>query len=174
MSKAYLIGIVCGIAMGVIFLVIAMKVSKTDGSVRCKFDERQKIVRATGFKFAFFTLLIYDLAYGCLHSATDRRLMDDLTGIFIGCCLSIVVYVFYAVWNEGYFSINENPKRVLVIFAVVAICNTAIGIRNIVHDEVVKDGMLTSECLNLVCGITFIAIFAIIFIKWQVSKREAD
>lgn len=174
MNKAYLLGIMCGIVVGVIFLAVLMKLSKTDGSIRGKFDERQKIVRATGFKYAFFTLLIYDLAYGGLNSAMDRRLADDLAGMFIGSCLSIVVYVAYAIWNEGYFSINENPRRVLVIFAVVAICNMAIGIRNAAKGRLVEDGMLTIHCLNLVCGITFIAIFAIIFIKWQVSKREAD
>lgn len=174
MNTAYLLGIVCGVAVGLIFLAIVLKFSKTDGGIRSKFDERQKIVRATGFKFAFFTLVIYDMAYGFLNSAMDRRFMDDLSGMFIGCCLSVVVYAAYAVWNEGYFSINENPKRILIVFGIVAVFNMAFGIRNLVQGRLIKDGMLTSECLNLICGITFIVLFAIMFIKWQVSKREAD
>lgn len=174
MNTAYLIGIVCGIAVGIIALVVMMKFARTDGALRCKYDERQRIVRATGFKFAFFTLLFYDLAYGIINSAMDKRWMDDLTGMFIGCCISVVVYAAYAIWNEGYFSLNENPRRMLFVFGVVGLCNMVIGVRNVLEEGLIQDGMLNSKCLNLVCGLTFIFIFVILFTKWQVSKREDD
>ncbi|MDO4276096.1 MAG: hypothetical protein Q4D16_20695 [Eubacteriales bacterium] len=174
MNKEYLIGIICGMIVGVLLVAVLMKKARTDGSLKCKYDERQRLVRATGFKYSFFTLMAYDLIYGATNAVMDNRWAEDMVGMFLGICISVVVYAGYTIWNEGYFSMNENPRKVLVIFAAVAVLNFIGAFRMLSETSVIENGMLMSNSMNLICGLTFIVIFIIVFIKWQVSKREAD
>lgn len=174
MNKEYLVGIICGVIVGFVFVGALMKRTRTDGSSKCKFDERQKLVRATGFKYAFFTLVVYDLIYGSTNAVLDKRWAEDLPGMFLGVCISAVVYAGYTIWNEGYFSLNENPRRVLTVFGVVAVLNFIGAGRMLSERPIIQDGVLTSGSMNLICGLVFIIIFLLLFIKHQVSKREAD
>ena len=174
MNVEMLIGMICGVAVGLILIGIMLKVTKTDGSMKCKFDERQQMIRGRGFKYAFFTLLIYDVVYGCIDAVMEKQWVDHLTGMFMGICLGVLVYVVYCIWNEGYFSLNQNPKRVLIAFALIAVWNLAIAAKNILRGAMIEGGKLTFASLNLVCGIMILIIFVVTLIKWQISKREIE
>lgn len=40
--------------------------------------------------------------------------------------------------------------------------------------NVIVDGMLTFGCINLLCGIMFLVIFAIMFLKWSHDRKEME
>ena len=46
----YGMGVVCGILVGLLLMVVILKLTKTDGSLKCKYDERQQLVRGKGFQ----------------------------------------------------------------------------------------------------------------------------
>lgn len=174
MNNAMAIGIGCGIVVALIITFILLLVMKTDGSLKCKYDERQELVRGRGFKYGFFTLLIYFAVYGYLGIALEKLPVDHMTGCFVGILLGVLVCACYQIWNEGYFALNENRRRVLIIFAVVAVVNFLIAGRNMMHGEMVHNGVLTIHSLNLFCGLMFIIIAVVLFLKDRLGAKEEE
>lgn len=72
----FIIGLVLVFAVSALLVLLLLKTTKNDGSIKCKYDERQELVRGRGFKYALFT---------------------------IGAIIGMMVYVIYAIWNEAYF-----------------------------------------------------------------------
>lgn len=178
MSSEYMAGYALGVFL-VLFAAIAIwvfvrKMSTTDGRTKCSFDERQELVRGKGFKYGFFTLIIYDMAICCVAGAYPEVLsfVDAQLQMFIGVVLSVVVFACYCIWNEGYFALNEHPKRLLIIFAFVAILNTIIGIINAIDGMYVVEGVLTFSCSNIVCAAMFYIIFVVLLMKTISNKKE--
>lgn len=172
MNKSILLGILCGLLIGGIVVIIILKLTKEDGSVKCKYDERQQLVRGRGFKYGFFVLLIYDFVYGIAGFAAERRYLDDGAAMILGICAGVLVYASYCIWNDGYFSLNENPRKVLIAFVFIGIFNLLLGIRQIKAGALIVKGMLTFRCVNLLCGAMFLVLFLVIFAKWICNKRE--
>lgn len=174
MTSAYMVGVLCGVLFGGLLLVLILRLTKKDGSIKCKYDERQELVRGKGYKYAFFSLLVYIALVFIVGEELEKYMEQNLI-LFIGLLGSVLIYVIYCVWKEGYFSLNESPKRVLVAFALIAFLNFFVAAIQFMHGEVVKDGVLTYRCINLLCGIMFVIIFLVIFVKrYVVSKEEGD
>lgn len=174
MSIEYIIGVALGIFIGLIFVAIFLKITKKDGKMKCKYDERQMLARGKGFKYGFFTLMLYDFIYGVLDIAIEKPFVDSLVAMTIGVVLSIAVYVVYCIWKDAYISLNENPGRVLFSFAMIAIANFLIGIGSLIHGDAIEDGVLNYRIVNLICAILFVVIFIAFLIKRMVSKAEAE
>lgn len=174
MSMEYLLGILCGAAVGVILVVLILKWTKKDGSSKCKFDERQQLVRGRGFKYAFFSLVICNAVYAAVDAGMEEKLIDAPVGVSAGVVISAVVYACYCIWNEGYFALNENPKRVLAAFVLIALLNFGVFAGNVMKNGMLEDGVLNVSCMNLLCGVMFLVVFAVMLAKWIQNKREAD
>ena len=72
-SDFYLmLGILTGILGGLLITVILLKITKTDGSSRCEFDERQIAARGQAYKYGFFTFLVCDAVYAVLSTGFER------------------------------------------------------------------------------------------------------
>lgn len=174
MNSAEFAGIFSGLVIGMILVIVLLRLTKKDYSLRCKYDERQQLVRGRGFKYGFFTLMIYDIFYGWGMDALDQQYIDDVTAMIFGVCLGVAVYASYCIWHEGYFSLNENPKRVLLVFGILAVLNFIIFAVQILHGTVMEDGVITYHCVNLLSGVLFIFIFIVIFAKWFCNRREVE
>ena len=168
------LGILCGAVVGLLIVVILLRLMKTDGSSKCKFDERQELVRGRGFKYAFFTLMIYSMVYGYMDMFLAEKKIDTMTGTMIGVMLGIVVYAVYSIWNEGYFSLNEDPKRVIIIFAIIAVVNFMLAGMNIADGKMIEDGVLTFRSMNLFCGIMFVIIGGVLMLKKALNAKEDE
>lgn len=175
MNMGYLLGIFIGLAIGGILILIVLKVTKTDGCIKCKYDERQQLVRGKGFKYAFFTLMIYNfLASIFVSFMMEKQYIENGALMIMGILIGVFVYAAYCIWNEGYFSLNENPKRVLIAFGVLAAVNIGIGILNFFNGSSFVDGMLTIHCMNLFVGILFFMIFFVLVVKCICKQREEE
>lgn len=174
MNSDMLIGMLVGVMGCIILVILLLLLTKKDFSLRCKYDERQQFVRGKGFKFGFFTLMVYNILYGCADVIMEKQFMDNMMAMFLGISLSAIVYVSYCVWNEGYFSLNENPKRVMSVFAMLAALNFLLAAVNISRGMVIEDGIITYRCVNLLCGIMFLIIFMVVFAKWLCNRREVE
>lgn len=174
MSSGYMLGVLCGGLVGVILVVVLLRLTKKDGSIKCKYDERQQAVRGRGFKYGFFTLMFYDLVYAWIDEILGRRYFENSVGMIVGIFLGVLVYVSYCIWHEGYFSLNENPKKVLIVFAVIAIMNFAVFAVQLNRGNVIENGILTFRCVNLLCGIMFLIVFGVLLIKAICNKKEME
>lgn len=174
MSAEMKAGVICGALVGIVLVCFILKWIRGDGSSKCKFDERQERVRGTGFKYAFFTLLIYDGVYALTGMLLEKMPFDNTTGMFIGICTSVFVYAAYCIWHDGYLALNEKPVRVMVAFTLIGIFNLFIGIRNMIAGEMLVDGQMTFHSTNLLCALLFIAIGVIYLLKWMKDIREVE
>ncbi len=173
-SNYYKLGILCGVLISIILAVIILWLTKKDRSIKCKYDERQQAVRGKGFKYGFFTLMFYDLAYGLIDEILGRKYFENSVGMMVGIFLGILVYACYCIWHDGYFSLNENPKGVLIAFAIIAVSNFVIFAVNFTNGTVVENGILTIRCTNLLCGIMFVIIFGVLLVKAVCNKKETE
>ncbi|MCI5902748.1 MAG: hypothetical protein MRZ74_09495 [Blautia sp.] len=172
--NAYRLGILTGILAGVILVIIFLKYSKKDGSLRCKWDERQLLIRGNGFKYAFFTVLVLLFLYCSLGVSFEGFPLDVQAAGFLIAILGVAVDVVYCIWNGAYFSLNENRKRVLIGFALIGGFNLFIGVSGILHGASITNGVLNVRSANLFCGALFIVIFLTLFLRMAVPEKDGE
>lgn len=174
MNYSYVIGAIFGIIVGVIAGIVVLLLTKKDKSLKYKFDERQEIIRGRAFKYAFFTVLIYD-AVGAFLGKVLEQFADVGVILFLGIVLGVLVCSIYCIWNEGYFSLNANPKRVIIMFIVIAVCNLLLGIRQVWYEGLFEDGkMIFLNSANLICGLMALVLLLVFIVKQICKKREAE
>lgn len=173
-NKYMLGGILVGIVVGLILVVLILISSTNDGRLKREYDERQEVVRGRGFKYGFFTIMLCNGLYGLLASSFEIQFMDVSVAMISCAIIGIIVYVSYCIWNDGYFSINENPRRLVVIFVVTAVMNVLMFLMNVLHGEVIVDGVVTFRIVNLLVAIMSFLVLGVLFLKKVVDKREDD
>lgn len=92
--------------------------------------------------------------------------------LFLSIVAGVAVFACYCIWNDGYFSLNENRRSLMIVFAVVGIVNIVLGILHIQRGEFLVNGRLTFNSLNFFCGILAIIIFVALFLKKLKDDRE--
>lgn len=169
-----ILGIGTGVVVGLLLVAIILRLTKTDGSMRCKYDERQMLARGKAFKYAFFTLVLCDAAYAFGFAIEPMVLVMDVSAYMIAAILfSALIYVSYCIWNDAYFSLNENRGRMTIIFGILGLLNLVLGIRSLMDGRGIEDGKLNVNACNLFVGITFVGVFLVMGIKW-LNSRESD
>lgn len=176
-SLSYALGVIAGILLVFLVYGILTVVAKRRGKcANAQFDERQVVARGRAYRYAFFTVLFYLLAWGLFELAADVRLWDTYTGCFLGVFLSVTVFAVMAILNDAYFAVNEKPAIYLGIFALVTVLNLGIGAWNLATGgaPIVEHGMLTYHSVNLLVGGMFLVILIVAAIRvWQGKREDA-
>ena len=165
-------GIVTGLLVGVILVILLLKVTKTDGSIKCKYDERQSADRGKGYKYGFFTFMFGNFLYAVACAAEVKLPLDEGAAMVLIIVTAVVVHISYCIWKDAYFSLNENRGRLMAAFAVISALNLFLGIRSILEGYGMKDGILTFNATNLLCGLMFVIIFLVMVAK-HISEKTA-
>ena len=174
-SLEYILGFVCGLLLvAAIGVVIGIIIKKLNGNKKPEYDERQEAIRGIVFKRAFFTLVIYNIAYGVFDTATGIVWCDGFTAMFIGVALSCTVFVVSSIMKGAYFRMDENPKIWTIIIALIAILNATMGIFLLLRGEIVSDGILQMTSMYLVVSIMFFAILLTIIVKRIRDERGEE
>lgn len=117
------IGLAVGIAVGLIIAVLLVKYANKDHAIKSKYDERQEVERGKAYRYAFYSILIYEALMlvpeiGQISLPLPSYVMH-FTGIIVGC----LVLACYSIWKGVYWGLNNNRKRYAVIFLVCAALN---------------------------------------------------
>lgn len=168
-----LVGVGAGIVLGLILVYILLKVTKTDGKVRCRYDERQNEARGKGYKYGFFTFLLCDLAYGIAYGVELKLPFDTGAAMILIMVAAVSVYISYCIWNDAYFSLNENHRRLMIAFVLIAVINLGLGIASLRQGRGIRDGVLTFESANLFCGLLFVIVFLAMAAK-RIREKIAE
>lgn len=174
MNGYMIAGFITGLVLAVILVKIAFRFIKKDKNEKFRYDERQKAVRGEAYKYAFFTLAVYNAVYGILDMILDKPWAETMTGVMIGVCLAVLVHISYSIWKGSYFSMNENPGRLIIFLVVIAVMNGAIGLKQGLEGELIESGMLTNNCANLVVAVMLVIVLAVMGFKAIAVKREAE
>ncbi len=170
----YKAGIIVGTVVGILLFCVLIRFMRNNGSMKADYDERQELIRGRGYKLGFFTLLILEVVSILLKEFYGELPVEASMEQFILICLSIMVFVSYAIWNEGYFAINENPKKVMIAFIGVLLMNLFPTINAFSSGIAIEDEKLTFHAANLVCVILFFVVFVVLLAKTIVDKREEE
>lgn len=177
-SLEYYLGAVIGIVTGFIFVAfLAWLIRKMGGKFGCKnckesYDERQMIARGQAYKTAFFTLMFYMCIVSFISEFSGNPLLMSFTGIWIGVCLSIIVFAIVCIIKDAYMSLYENAKGIIMMFLAVGISNIGIGILNLEKQPMIENEALSIHCINLIVGITFLIILAVFCGKLLYDKQN--
>jgi len=175
-SRSYQIGFMVGacgsVFLGAILILVIVLLSKNNDSSKKQYDERQILARGTAFKAAFFTMFIYNIILCFLQIADFPIPMEKSLLPLLGIVVGTIVFVGYAIMNDAYFSLNQNKKGLLILFAALGILQTANGIYGIVTGEAVKNGIMTVRAGSLFTGIMFILLFVFLGIKALIDREE--
>ena len=174
MNGYLLAGTITGVVVGLVIAAVLMTFTKKNRKEKFTYDERQKIARGEGYKYAFFTLVIYNAVYGIIDMSLEKPWAESMTGVMIGICLAVLVHVVYCIWHECYFSMNEEPKRVLILFGIISVINVIIAVMQGRNGELIENGMLTNSCANLIVAIMFGVILIALAVKWSTKKAELE
>lgn len=171
MSMYYLLGAFCGVAIGGLLAIVLLRFTKKRGNRgKCQYDERQEIVRGRGFKYGFFTIMICNIVIGLLMRGDALKTETWMLFLFAATLLAILVHVCYCIWNDGYFALNEKPRRVMLVFGGIAFLNFAVfGINMLRAKEQGEDSFIW---VNLMCGLMFVVIGLILAVKQYGNRRE--
>lgn len=167
-----------GIAMLFVFLtslclvvLILALITKGPGW-RERYDERQELERGRGFKYAFFTMLVYLLVMVYIDAAGLSLAADTSLLYCCGILLGILVYMVYCVWHESYFALNQNMRSVMIALGLIGLSNFLIGLINLLDGTLVENGKLTFRITNLLCSFLFFALFLTMLLKKIVSSKS--
>lgn len=159
-----------GVVFAIFFcLVICLK--KREGK---RYDERQQIVRGMGYKYAFFSTILYFSVVALVSEAVEKQFMTRSAEAIIGLCLGVAVYVVYCILNDGYFPINENRRTLLISLAIMGVANIVIAVNQIMDGEIMEDGVITEKCSNVAVGALFIVVFIACIIRNAIEKKEDE
>ena len=172
MNVGRTLGLVSGLALGIIIALVVLRLTKTNGRIKCEYDERQALIRGKGYKLSFFILLFYMVLYGLTTVMEIRIPADNFVVMMLGVCLAVVAQVVYCVWNEAYVSLNENPRKLIIAFVLIAVVNIAMGVSSVIEGTVVVDGVLTFHCINLVAGIMCLLVIIFIMLRRHYASEE--
>lgn len=173
-SGFYYAGLLVGAAVGIILVALLLKYVKTDKSEEARYDERQLKVRGDGFKYGFFTGLIYNSILCLIHIAEIEIPVAEEVMLFFGIILSTSVYAIYCIRKEAYISLNESASRFKMVFCALGVMNIGIGLMAFGHGNMMEDGVITFRCLNWLCGIFLLAIAIVLHIQTKATEKEEE
>ena len=167
MNAEYIIGLIAGIAAGLIIFAVAVRCCRDKGQYRSKYDERQKIAIGKAYRDGFWALLaagavafvLYEL--GVFENHVDVMMV---TAGFIG----LEVYIVGCIMRDAYIGLNDNAKRWTIILAAAAVLNGIIVAVNIVNHT----GQ--TVWINLIAGIFVMIALTAYFIRTLMVKRSEN
>ena len=163
MLVAVLVGALVGV--GIVALLFKLKV------MDLTFDERQERARGQAYKYGFWTLLTCLLLYGFSDMILGRW-CDVLAGGMLCIAAAMVAFTSVCIVKDAYLSLKEKPRTVMTLLTVVGSLNLAIGAMNLYNGRAVREGVLTSGAVNLICGLMVLVILAVYTVNYLLGKRE--
>lgn len=164
----YVLGMLAGLIVGLLSVVILVwLIRKLGGKVSWNsdraYDERQIIARGKAYQAAFVTLAFYMMIISWFSEMVGVTWFMSFGGMWIGLCLSILVFAVICILKDAYMSLYENTKGSIMLFTVAALSNLIIGIVNLTEEgSLIKDGVISAACVNLAVGLLF-TVISIVF-----------
>ncbi|MDE7313903.1 MAG: hypothetical protein K2N87_20150 [Eubacterium sp.] len=168
------IGFLTGMLVGCFLVLLFLKMTRKDGSLKCKYDERQQLVRGRGFQYGFFSWMVFNGIYITIDLGLGKKYMDTSMVLYCGMVVGGVVYIIYSIWHDGYFSLNENPKRLLFLFITITLLNGACAFERI-HEGLLDHGVLTLiNGANRFLAAAAVLVLIVLFVKWYSDSKKTE
>lgn len=165
---------ILGFVIGLILCIVIFRFFNSNKKAKTEYDERQELVRGRGYKYGFYTALIY-LVVAIFPPVLGFDLYKNGPIICIGgICLSVLVLCIYNLWHDSYWGLNNDRKKYIILIIVIALFNGFVAVRAILNGDFIQDGVIKGAGANLICSVTFVILLIAILIKSVISKKEDD
>ncbi len=179
MSIEYLLGMLVGVAVGLIIVAVATGViRKLGGKVDFKcnkdsYDERQMLARGLACKYAYTTLSIGVIMAGLLSEMAGIHWFMSFGGICVLLGLSVAVFITVCIVKDAYMSMYENVKGIVMLFVLCIGVNLIPSIMYVVENNpLIADGRLTMNCLNLGIVVLFVYILIVFLARVRYNDKQ--
>lgn len=172
MSTAMVLGIISGMIIGVAVALILFTICNKDSKIKTEYDERQEQIRGKGFKYGFFTMFGAIIVMIILKAAEINIPIHDAVILFFIMLTGVAEYVTYTIMHDAYFGINNKINSYMLVFALIALVNVLVTVMNAISGELVVDGVLGLNGINMLCAAMFLWIFIVLVIKKLSDERE--
>ena len=162
--KAYTMGVLFGVIVGLILAAIFLKSMNKDGKMKTKYDERQKEARGRAYMFGFYGIVITNALFLILSTSYDLGFLG-LSLYFIPILVGIIVQITYSIFHDAYVGLNNNMTRFLVGMTFISAFNFFVGIMAYIHGELFVGNKLQGPFINLLCGCIFLILVVELGIK---------
>lgn len=113
-------GIIGGVVVAILILASAWVLQKK-GACGKQFDERQREARSRGQRYGFLVLVLCNLLYGTALLSGVKLPVDSAVVIFCGLIVALTAQVCYNIWNDAYFTLRDNKKKVMTGVGLIAV-----------------------------------------------------
>lgn len=138
------------------------------------YDERQKLIQGKGYQYGFFATVISCLLYGAGISSAAIP-VHPTVGIVACVFVGIGVFVGYCIWKDAYFGIHQDHKGMILLMLLCVVVNALATVTHIMEGNLLEDGVLGIEALNLLCALLFGALLIVVFLKkYRFGKQERE
>ncbi len=166
-------GITAGIIVGLIICIFLFKYMNRDKKIMTKYDERQEMARGKAYKYGFWASMIAT-AFVMVFDVAGITLATSFTKYFFILFVGIVVQVTYSIWNDAYYGINTNKKRLIVICIVAGIINLLSVVANIMGGQFIVDGIISDAGANALCCILMLYAGILLIIKDMKDRNSGS
>ena len=166
------IGVICGIIFGLIISAIIFVICNKNGKMKTNYDERQEAIRGRGYKYAFYASYIYFVIWIVLEMGEIHIPAVTPIIVFGGIVVGILTLGIYTVFKNAYWGTNNDPVKYIVVLGIVTVINLAAGITSAMQGELVVDGVLQFQGLNILCGAMMLCLAVALLIKKFIVKEE--
>ena len=168
-------GMAVGIMIGLIICVIFYKFANNDRKILTEYDERQEKIRGKGYKYAFYSLLAYEVIMACLVSGGyPVEPFDNYIMHILGVFISLLVLCVYTIWKGAYWGLNNNKKKYTVLIIIGFVCNLIPVIVMLVSGGIKKDGISSFPVTNLIVVIWMVIIGIVYMIRRSIDGRNGE
>lgn len=174
MNEARLLGVLCGMLVGIILVFICMKFMNRDGASKTRYDERQQAIRGRGFQWGFVGMAVMTAAMiACSAGDVELPVVDGIT-YFAILAVGIVTAVSYFIWNEAYWGVNTSQPRFYLVMVMVIILNIAPVVYAVNEGELIVDGIMGLPGINILCGILCLIVLCEAVAKSIVDRKAGE
>ncbi|WP_455057028.1 hypothetical protein [Jutongia sp.] len=179
-SANYFLGIVSGILVSLLMVYVIRYLTKKFCASKnpaapangASYDERQVLARGSAYQKAFFVLLVYLMIASGLDECFKTPVLMSMGGLWIGICISLLVFAGICIFKDAYLSLQENLLSVNVLGIIGGGVNVWIGlIRVIGKHPFLVNGRVSYQYINVFVGILCLLLLLMVDMKHLYDKQ---
>ena len=162
-----------GILIGLLFAFLLIRYANNNKKVKVEYDERQNRVRGDAYRYAFYSILIYETILLVLEIGEVSLPIPNYALHFGGILFGCIVLSAYCIWKDAYWGLNNNRRRYGAILVVGGLLNAIPVISSITSGTMTDGGTYSFSIVNLMVCIMLLFVGAELLIKQFLDKRAS-
>lgn len=144
-------------------------------SYKNTYDERQILARGKACQTAFIVLAGYVLGASCLDEFLGCPQLMSFGGLWLGVCLSILIFVSICIWKDAYLPLQENTKEFNIMGILISILNLVPGFLSLYRKQpFLVNNSISYRYINLMVGMLFLLIVLLFDLKHFYDKTAKE